>query len=90
MDHIKDLPLLCILLLDLMPNLDIRGVDYIDEKLLEGKEEYKLLKELDDLQLRLPAGDEAQANVNDVDSRQQQQPEAKEDTSVRDQLQKHS
>jgi len=34
MDHVKDLPLLCLMLLDIFPGLEIRGVDYIDTKLL--------------------------------------------------------
>ena len=49
--HIRDLPLLCIMLLDLNPDLEIKGVDYIDTKLLEGTEHEHLLKELDNLSL---------------------------------------
>ncbi len=50
MEHVKDIQLLCIMLLEVFPNLDIRGVDYIDAKLLEGTEHEHLLKELDELQ----------------------------------------
>ena len=51
MDHVQDLPLICLMLLDIFPNLDIRGVDYIDQKLLEGTEHEHLLKEIDELNL---------------------------------------
>ncbi len=51
MDHVKDLKLLCLLLLEVLPDLEIRGVDYIDTKLLEGTEHEHLVTELDELQL---------------------------------------
>lgn len=51
LDHIQDLPLLCILLLEIFPHLDIKGVDYIDAKMLEGTEHAHLLQEMDDLRL---------------------------------------
>ena len=37
--------MICYLLLDVMPHLEIRGVDYIDLALLEGTEEQKLLQD---------------------------------------------
>jgi len=45
MDHIKDIKMICLMLLDVFPNLEIRGVDYIDTKLLEGTEDEDLLKD---------------------------------------------
>ena len=36
MDHVEDLNLLCLLLLDIFPNLKIIGAEYFDTKLLEG------------------------------------------------------
>lgn len=47
MDHVRDIKLICLMLLDIFPDLDIQGVDYIDAKLLEGTEHEELLKELD-------------------------------------------
>jgi len=38
MGHVKDLNLICLLLLDVNPKLKIIGADYIDTKLLEGTE----------------------------------------------------
>ena len=35
------------MLLDILPNLEIRGVDYLDTSLLEGTEEEVLLKDSD-------------------------------------------
>jgi len=55
MEHVKDLPLICLFLLDLMPDLEIRGVEYIDTKLLEGTEHEHLLLELEEL-MSLPEG----------------------------------
>ncbi len=49
LDHVKDLKLLCVMLLDLNPQLEIHGVDYIDTKLLEGTEHQKLLDDLDEI-----------------------------------------
>ena len=49
-DHIKDLQLICLMLLEVLPNLEIQGVDYLDTKLLEGSEEEFLLRD-DDLYL---------------------------------------
>jgi len=38
MDHIQDLQLICLMLLDVLPNLKIEGADYMDMALLEGSE----------------------------------------------------
>ena len=51
MDHVQDLGLICIMLLEIFPNLDIRGVDYIDEKLLIGTEHEHLLDDLEEILL---------------------------------------
>lgn len=45
MDHIKDIKMICLMLLDIFPNLEIRGVDYIDISLLKGSEDEDLLKD---------------------------------------------
>ena len=44
-DHIKDIKMICLMLLDIFPNLEIRGVDYIDISLLKGSEDEDLLKD---------------------------------------------
>eukprot|EP00095_Tigriopus_kingsejongensis_P002968 snap_masked-scaffold1455_size40601-processed-gene-0.10 protein:Tk02968 transcript:snap_masked-scaffold1455_size40601-processed-gene-0.10-mRNA-1 annotation:"atp synthase subunit s-like protein" len=55
MDHLQDLGLLCLYLLDLFPNLEIRGVEYIDPHLLEGTCDAHLLADLETtLSLPLP------------------------------------
>merc|ERR550519_572290 len=36
MDHVKDLALICLMLLDVIPGLTIKGADYMDTSLLEG------------------------------------------------------
>eukprot|EP00094_Tigriopus_californicus_P000489 TCALIF_00476-PA protein Name:"Similar to Atp5sl ATP synthase subunit s-like protein (Rattus norvegicus)" AED:0.12 eAED:0.13 QI:0/0/0/1/0/0/2/0/333 len=54
MDHVEHLGLLCLYLLELYPDLDIRGVEYIDVKLLEGTEHSYLLEDLEDELLKLP------------------------------------
>ena len=38
MEHIQDLQLICLMLLDVLPNLKIEGADYMDMELLEGSE----------------------------------------------------
>ena len=38
MDHIQDLTLICLMLLEVLPNLKIEGADYMDTALLEGTE----------------------------------------------------
>ena len=45
MDHVEDLTLICLLLLDIFPNLRIVGAEYMDTKLLEGTEFSHLLEE---------------------------------------------
>ena len=45
MDHVEDLTLICLLLLDVFPNLRIVGAEYMDTKLLEGTEFSHLLEE---------------------------------------------
>merc|ERR1712039_424483 len=60
LDHIADLKLLCVLLLDIFPDLDIRGVDYIDATLLKGTEHEGLIEEYDkalERALALPPGE---------------------------------
>lgn len=55
MEHIQDLTLICLLLLDVLPNLHIVGADYLDMSLLEGTQWEHLL--LDDGSLpRLESG----------------------------------
>jgi len=43
MDHIQDLPLICLMLLDVIPGLKIMGAEYMDITLLEGTEHEYLL-----------------------------------------------
>ena len=60
LDHIVDLKLLCVLLLEIFPDLDIRGVDYIDANLLKGTEHEGLVEEYDkalERALALPPGE---------------------------------
>ena len=45
MDHVEDLTLICLLLLDVFPKLRIVGAEYMDTKLLEGTEFIHLLEE---------------------------------------------
>jgi len=45
MDHVEDLNLLCLLLLDIFPNLKIIGAEYFDTKLLEGTQYEHLLED---------------------------------------------
>lgn len=60
LDHIKDLPLICLMILDIMPNLTIQGVEYIDPTLLKGTEHEHLLEDLDELRvLPIEAGAES-------------------------------
>jgi len=47
MDHIPDLNLLCLMLVEEFPDLEIRGVDYENPKLLEGTSDQHLLDEFD-------------------------------------------
>jgi len=54
MDHVDDLNLICLLLLDVFPKLRIVGAEYLDTKLLEGTEHQHLLE--DDLIPRIESG----------------------------------
>jgi len=45
MEHVKDINMICLMLLDVNPNLKIIGVDYIDKTLLEGTEHEHLLQD---------------------------------------------
>ncbi len=46
-EHITDLKIICLMLVDALPDLEIRGVDYLDTSLLEGTEHEDLLKDKD-------------------------------------------
>ena len=46
-DHIKDIKMICLMLLDILPNLEIRGVDYNDISLLKGSKDEHLI--MDDI-----------------------------------------
>ena len=62
MEHIKDLNLLCLMLLENLPELEIRGVDYMATAptLLAGTKEESLLEELDKSLLLVTDGSEKQ------------------------------
>ena len=45
MDHVEDLSLVCLMLLDALPKLKIIGAEYMDLKLLEGTQYQHLLDE---------------------------------------------
>ena len=64
MEHIKDLNLLCLMLLDIIPDLQIRGVDYMAnaKNLLAGTESDHLLEDMDKSLLLLTDG------VNDANN----------------------
>ncbi len=47
LEHVQDLKLLCVLLLEVFPHLDIRGVDYIDVDLLTAAGHGGLLADLE-------------------------------------------
>ena len=59
MEHIKDLDLICLMLLDVFPDLQIRGVDYMANApyLLEGTQYEYLLQDLDKSLLQLSDGE---------------------------------
>ena len=47
MEHVQDLQLICLMLLDCLPNLKIEGADYLDMELLAGSQyEYLMLDDL--------------------------------------------
>jgi len=56
MDHVKDLTLLCLMLLDVMPGLQIVGADYLDLELLEGTNHAGLLEDVGFASPRLESG----------------------------------
>ena len=58
MEHIKDLDLLCLMLLEILPDLQIKGVDYMSnaKNLLAGSESEQLLEDLDKSMLLLTDG----------------------------------
>jgi len=62
MEHIKDLDLLCLMLLEQLPDLEIRGVDYMGKAptLLTDTKEETLLEELDKSLLLVTDGSEKQ------------------------------
>merc|ERR1712018_85259 len=61
-EHIKDLDLLCLMLLENLPDLEIRGVDYMGKAptLLTSTKEESLLEELDKSLLLVTDGSEKQ------------------------------
>lgn len=61
MDHVADLPLICLLLLDVMPKLKIIGAEYMDTKLLEGTEHSHLLE--DDFIPKIESGESTELSV---------------------------
>lgn len=67
MEHIKDLTLICLLLLDVLPNLKIEGAEYLDMTLLEGTEFEGLM--LDDVGSlpRIEAGE-----IEEVENKEKQ------------------
>lgn len=67
MEHVKDLSLICLMLLDIFPNLDIKGVDYINPKLLEGTEHEHLIQEIDELELLASGEKIGEAIKSDID-----------------------
>merc|ERR1719348_2063344 len=56
MEHIRDLSLICLLILDVLPKLKIEGADYLELELLEGTEHEHLLLD-DDSPLKLEPGE---------------------------------
>lgn len=59
MNHVENLPLICLLLLDVLPKLKIVGAEYMDLKLLEGTDYQYLMDE--DYIPRLTEGSDAEA-----------------------------
>ena len=58
----QDLTLLCLMLLDVMPGLQIVGADYLDLELLEGTDHAGLLEDVGFSSPRLESG---QSGEND-------------------------
>ena len=59
MEHVKDLDLICLMLLDVFPDLQIRGVDYMANaaNLLAGTQYEYLVEDLDKSLLQLSDGE---------------------------------
>ena len=59
MEHIKDLDLICLMLLDIFPDLQIRGVDYMANaaNLLAGTQYEYLVEDLDKSLLQISDGE---------------------------------
>jgi len=69
MDHIADLKLLCLMLIEEFPHLEIRGVDYEDRKLLEGTPDHHLLEEFESMLLdpgKIAAAEEPQVSTEPI------------------------
>ena len=62
MEHVQDLQLICLMLLDCLPGLKIEGADYMDMELLEGSQHQHLM--LDDIgsSPKLESGEEKTAS----------------------------
>jgi len=67
MDHIQDLPLICLMLLDVIPGLKIMGADYMDITLLEGTKHEHLLAD-DGSVPRVAAGQVLQVSQEEKDA----------------------
>ena len=57
MDHVQDLPLICLMLLDVIPGLKIEGAEYLDMELLEGSQHEHLMLDDAGSHPKLEAGD---------------------------------
>lgn len=69
MDHIEDLSIICLMLMELNPDLEIKGVDYINTFLLLGTEHEHLLEEIDTL--ALSRGEQLQLETKKLTSGEQ-------------------
>jgi len=58
MDHVQDLPLICLMLLDVIPGLKIEGAEYLDMELLEGSQHEHLMLDDAGSHPKLEAGDQ--------------------------------
>jgi len=75
MEHVEDLSLVCLLLLDVFPKLRIVGAEYMDTKLLEGTEHSYLLA--DDFIPKIESGTVATNNTTSSDEAVISEPAAK-------------
>ena len=66
MEHVKDLDLICLMLLDVFPDLQIRGVDYMANaaNLLAGTQYEYLVEDLDKSLLQLSDGERKDNEIN--------------------------